>query len=760
MREVLHQADVNSRYILDVKIFECIQSLFEEAYGLFLQRDVFAEEENKKLPIFGVPRDGKLKEKAVFVNTDFSQLSDTLIWLKREKVVSLLVVPVWENHLWYQFLVKNATHKFVFPLGTPLFQSQRTGRVLPERWRCAAFVLDTRFAIRPADLITIYLPSLDKISTMLHPPRQILPQQAGSFLSHRPKNHFNIEWFLRWGKGLPEKLLSDVLLGLYQGFPTHYRGGGEFLRDYSSSLEEEEEKKAIEKAEESVRNKWAAGPFEQPPFPNEFCEKQAIVTKSFTIPKHKWIKDGALRLIFHKSFPLGKSINSLTPRHDAASYFPKGKFKYFTFSMFVSMIARAGRGSLLTQFDAKDAYKQILVKPLDLNQQVFKAGGKFFVDFCASFGSIYGNDSYSTVGYAHCVCLSLAAQCPLLRHYVDNYIHITPFKGTDTRSIALSETERLERELKNSGLLFHQFEGPTTKIIFLGWQVDTEAMSICITDQRKLFMITFLEEWEGKVTLSLTELSSLIGLLIFLSQVVNGLKVTIGVLIEKRTAMTRSTSLTSTMPDRVRWAIAHVKYILQRWNGEARIYDKAWTDDKPDISIYCDIALDSEPVKAGTYGKGAFTLPSRKWFSSPWTEEDLSEAMREKKHSSTHLELLNMLEAVLFFAEKEQRVLCVCDSKSAVRIAKARYSATANRQLEQRLRDFDIECCKRDLSVRFRWEARSGAHQTVVDLISRGQVAAPPPLLFLFAHRHLLHFRSISFLRYCNVYVCVCRSKI
>ena len=49
-----------------------------------------------------------------------------------------------------------------------------------------------------------------------------------------------------------------------------------------------------------------------------------------------------------------------------------------------------------------------------------------------------------------------------------------------------------------------------------------------------------------------------------------------------------------------------------------------------------------------------------------------------------------MLEAVLFFAGTEQKVLCICDNKAAVRIATARYSETANRHMEQRLNDFDV----------------------------------------------------------------------
>lgn len=104
------------------------------------------------------------------------------------------------------------------------------------------------------------------------------------------------------------------------------------------------------------------------------------MTKTFTIPKHKWADDGALRLIFHKSFPLGQSINSLTPHRDVSTFFPKGEHQYFSLAPLMSMLSVAGRGTDIIQFDARDAYKQ----------QCFMAGGKFYVDFCASFGSLYG----------------------------------------------------------------------------------------------------------------------------------------------------------------------------------------------------------------------------------------------------------------------------------------------------------------------------------------------------------------------------------
>src|SRR3954470_20299944 len=101
---------------------------------------------------------------------------------------------------------------------------------------------------------------------------------------------------------------------------------------------------------------------------------------------------------------------------------------------------------------------------------------------------------------------------PLLRNYVDNYINITPYQGIHTKSKALLEAARLQLGLNESGLLYHLFEGPTTRIIFLGWTIDTEAMTISITPDRQTLLLTQLREWKGKASYTLKELSSLIGL--------------------------------------------------------------------------------------------------------------------------------------------------------------------------------------------------------------------------------------------------------
>ena len=324
---------------------------------------IVGSKSNQRLPLFDLSRPPNIN--TVYINCDFADLQYIIDSIWSIPVIFVIIAPDWHSHCWYWQLQTRATHRLILPLGgfeIAEGDSNLSGTI-------SAFFLDCRYTQRAGDLVTFPLP----LSPTHAVPRQSLSPQSGAFLATRPTPHINVGWFLQWGKSLPKLLFSDLLFGIQKGFPTRYLGGGQIFRDYSSELKGEDEKKAIEKAQEAVGKGWAAGPFKLPPFPNDFCGDQAIVTKNFTIPKHKWINDGSLRLIFHKSFPLG-GVNGLTPHRDAAFYYPEGQYKYLSLSRVLSMIVKAGRGCELTQWDARDAYKQIQVFPPNLNQQVFKAG--------------------------------------------------------------------------------------------------------------------------------------------------------------------------------------------------------------------------------------------------------------------------------------------------------------------------------------------------------------------------------------------------
>ena len=155
-------------------------------------------------------------------------------------------------------------------------------------------------------------------------------------------------------------------------------------------------------------------------------------------------------------------------------------------------------------------------------------------------------------------------------------------------------------------------------------------------------MISFLGQWEEKAFFAIKDVNSLIGILIFLSMILGGIKAFTGTLMEKRNEMFRKAIKTARITERVRGTLSHIRFVLTKWNGIARIFDRAWANGDADLVVYCDIAAAEEPILPGSFGKGAFTIPSGKWRSLPWEESELKEARREKKHSSTHLELLNM----------------------------------------------------------------------------------------------------------------------
>src|SRR5690606_6585843 len=127
--------------------------------------------------------------------------------------------------------------------------------------------------------------------------------------------------------------------------------------------------------------------------------------------------------------------------------------------------------------------------------------------------------------------------------------------------------EVIKAELERSGILFRQFQGPTTSFIFLGWLIDTESMTVVITPDRKSLMVNLLEEWGEKSSFTSKELSSLRGLLIFLGQVINGLRSTTALLIKLRTMLNSKSTRSVLNNPRIRTSLEHVAYVLNRWGG-------------------------------------------------------------------------------------------------------------------------------------------------------------------------------------------------
>ncbi len=116
-----------------------------------------------------------------------------LKWLRAAKVVSLIIVPAWPNHLWHNYLMLHATHRFMCSVG-----AHYPGHTLGARIQ--AFIIDTRFDSRATDMVTINTPDIERLRNIIYSPHQTLSIQSAAFLKARPKAHLSVAW-LEMGKG-------------------------------------------------------------------------------------------------------------------------------------------------------------------------------------------------------------------------------------------------------------------------------------------------------------------------------------------------------------------------------------------------------------------------------------------------------------------------------------------------------------------------------------------------------------------------------
>ena len=237
-------------FVLEPSLQIFIKTTVEETYGFHLH-PLFSENckivwENAPSPL--------LTTTAFYINMYSENYLDLLSWLGQRKVIALILCPVWEKRAFFHVLSQKATHRFIFPIGEDI----ATKKINNFQWPLTAFIWDSRYSERPANINNITVPPRSQRDPIPHPPRDYLPLQSDDFLRARPKQHISAKWFVKWGTDLPPRLLRDVLDGLVRGFSTRYRGGGDFLRDYSSKLNDKEEKKAVETArdgEERMRSR-------------------------------------------------------------------------------------------------------------------------------------------------------------------------------------------------------------------------------------------------------------------------------------------------------------------------------------------------------------------------------------------------------------------------------------------------------------------------------------------------------------------------
>lgn len=421
------------------------------------------------------------------------------------------------------------------------------------------------------------------------------------------------------------------------------------------------------KTMKNVKKGFVAGPFDVNPYPNTMCDKEAIVALMFSIPKDKWNPESDdVRVLFHKSFPFGESINDYTPRADSGH-------EYYSVAKWLAKIARAGRGCTHGYFDVIGAYKLLNYAPEDWWQQVCKVRSKFFVNMTGVFGTVTAGDNWNCLIVFVLLCVKQVLGIPGVDAFVDNVDQVLPplSPGVPDWKRANAQFDILRDVFTKLGFPLHEVVRPTTHVDKqLGWEVDTMEMWVGVPAIKMVRIKALVASWQDRKACTIKELSSMTGQFQYLSGVLRQLNSTVGVFIQKKSEWSRSAHKgVFTIPSRIKDALRWLWYLLQSWSGRSPIIDHFSLTY--DCRIIADAGYNNTEV-GPCFGRGAVCAVSRLYYSAEWSAEEVKGGHPE---GSPFFELANYVSAAITWALRGfKHIHLTGDCEPAIKALWKRYS--------------------------------------------------------------------------------------
>ena len=301
------------------------------------------------------------------------------------------------------------------------------------------------------------------------------------------------------------------------------------------------------------------------------------------------------RMILDLSSPEGCSVNDGVDPALCSLTYPSVRDA-------ISEIARLGKGALLAKVDVKSAFRIVPVHPEDRLLLGMKWREQLFIDTTLPFGL------RSAPKIFNCLADSIEWMLkkrgvPFVIHYLDDFLIIGP-PLSDGCSQGLSQCKDL-CSLLGVPLAPSKIVGPTTRLVFLGIELDTVAMAARLPAEKLSRLRSSIHTWQGRKSCTKRELLSLIGDLQHASSVVTPGRTFLRRMIQTSTIGKKPyhhIRLGREFRSDLTWWCT----FLEAWNGVSLL--RAAERDVPDITITSDAS--------GSWGCGAFW--QQKWFQCSW----------------------------------------------------------------------------------------------------------------------------------------------
>eukprot|EP00741_Cyanophora_paradoxa_P014503 tig00020801_g13987.t1 len=301
-------------------------------------------------------------------------------------------------------------------------------------------------------------------------------------------------------------LATRLAQGFTRGFPLLYRGPpySAVHRPHPTALEHLDAVRA-DVAKERAAGRMA-GPFPHPPFAPFVASPLGAVPKKRSNPP-KWRRITDLSYPRFRGFSVNRGIDNAPLHYTSPSVADA-----------IELIISLGRLTQLGKADVRDAFRLLPVRPEDYwllgaalpSEDPARPGAyDFYYDMALPFGGRSSPRTFEDLGQA--LDHALRRGGVLFLRYVDDILVL----GRPGTAECARSMEALQAICSHLGipLAAEKLEGPAFRLVFLGIELDTDAMEARLSAGRYEDLVSLLGSWEGKRHATRHDLQALAGLL-------------------------------------------------------------------------------------------------------------------------------------------------------------------------------------------------------------------------------------------------------